>query len=98
MIFEEEFDRELANCINDSAKGYSKQCARSAIHHLELAWKIKDVDPEMAIFRAITSEEEAATAIFIALKDKGYLNAKKIKFKKHSYNRHSAHPSAVSGI
>ncbi len=87
MIFEDEFDRELANCINDSAKGYSKQCARSAIHHLELAWKIKDIDPEMAIFRAITSEEEAATAIFIALKDKGYINAKKIKFKKHSYKQ-----------
>ena len=87
MIFEQEFDRELANCINDSAKGYAKQCARSANHHLELAWKIKDLDPEMAIFRAITAEEEAASAIFIALKDKGYDNAKKIKFKRHSYKQ-----------
>ncbi len=87
MIFEDEFDREIANCINDSAKGYSKQCARCAIHHLELAWAIKDIDPEMAIFRAITAEEEAATAIFIALKDKGYKNAKKIKFKSHPYKQ-----------
>ena len=87
MNFEHEFDRELANCINDNAKGYAKQCARSAIHHLELAYKIKDIDPEMAVFRSVTAEEEAATAIFIALKDKGYANAKKIKFKRHSYKQ-----------
>jgi len=87
MIIEHELDRELISCINDTAKGYSKHCARSAIHHLELAWKIKDIDPEMAVFRAITSEEEAATAIFIALKDKGYINAEKIKHQQHSYKQ-----------
>lgn len=85
MIFENEFDRELANCINESAKGHSRNCARSAIRHIEMAWKIKDIDPDMAVFRAITAEEEAATAIFLALKEQRYENANKIKYKNHSY-------------
>jgi hypothetical protein len=41
----------------------------------------------MSIFRAITAEEEAATAIFIALKEKEYDHAKKIKFKNHIYKQ-----------
>lgn len=86
-IFDTDFDRELMNCINDNAKGYSKQCARNAIHHLEKAWEIKDIDKEMSIFRAITAEEEAATAIFISLKEKGYENSNKIKFRKHPYKQ-----------
>jgi hypothetical protein len=85
MIFENEFDRELANCINESAKGHSRNCVRSAIRHIEMAWKIKDIDPEMAVFRAITAEEEAATAIFLALKEQRYEGANKIKYKKHPY-------------
>lgn len=87
MIFENEFDEELFACINDNAKGHSKHCARNAIHHLERAWKLREIDPEMAVFRAITAEEEAATAIFLVLKEQGYENAEKIKFKKHSYKQ-----------
>lgn len=86
-IFQQKIDKLIFECINNTARGYAKNCARNAISHLECAWKIKDIDPEMAIFRAITSEEEAATAIFIALKEKGYTNADKIKFKKHSYKQ-----------
>jgi hypothetical protein len=56
MIFEGEFDKELFACINENAKGHSKHCARSAIRHLECAWVLKDIDPEMAVFRAITAE------------------------------------------
>lgn len=85
MIFDNEFDRELANCINESATGHSRNCARNAIRHIEKAWKTKELDPEMAVFRAITAEEEAATAIFLSLKERRYENANKIKFKKHSY-------------
>lgn len=87
MIFEDELDKALFACINENAKGHSKHCARNAIHHLERAWKLKEIDPEMAVFRAITAEEEAATAIFLALKEQGYENADKIKFKKHSYKQ-----------
>lgn len=86
-VFTEEIDRVVFECIDVSAKGHGRNCARNAIFHLESAWKIKDIDPEMAVFRAITAEEEAATAIFIALKEKGYQNANKIKFKNHPYKQ-----------
>lgn len=82
-----ELDREVVQIINDSAKGYTKSCAGNAIHHLEKSWQIKDIDPEMAVFRAITAEEEAATSIFIALKEKGYDNSQKLKFKNHTYKQ-----------
>lgn len=80
-------DKEIVSIINDSAKGLVRNCARSAIFHLEKSWEIKDIDPEMAVFRAITAEEEAATSIFIALKEKGYDNSQKIKFKNHTYKQ-----------
>ncbi len=86
-VIEEEIDKEIIKCINETAKGLMRSCARSAIHHIERAWKLKEIDPEMAVFRSITAEEEAATAIFIALKEKGYNNAKKLKFKKHVYKQ-----------
>lgn len=86
-IFDNTFDEELIDCITQNAKSHSKQCARNAIHHLEKAYEIKDIDKEMAVFRAITAEEEAATAVFLALKEKGYSNSKKIKFKKHPYKQ-----------
>jgi len=82
-----ELDREVVQIINDSAKGFTKSCARNAIHQLEKSWKIKDIDPEMAVFCAITAEEEAATSIFIALKEKGYDNSQKLKFKNHTYKQ-----------
>jgi hypothetical protein len=67
-----ELDQEVKNIVEEQAKGLVKSCAKNAIRHLEKAWDIKDIDPEMSIFRAITAEEEAATSIFIALKEKGY--------------------------
>lgn len=54
---------------------------------MEYAWKIKDIDPEMSVFRSITAEEEAATAIFLSLKEKKYENAEKLKFQDHSYKQ-----------
>jgi len=86
-MFELEIDNIIFEIIRDNAKGYSKQCIRSAVSHIEKAWKLKDIDPEMAVFRAITAEEEAATAIFIALRDLKYENAKKIKFRSHEYKQ-----------
>lgn len=86
-ILDTELDRELMSCIVENAKGYSKHCARNAISHLEKAWEIRHIDKEMAVFRSITAEEEAATAIFVSLKEKGYDNARKIKFKQHAYKQ-----------
>ncbi|MCW5207251.1 hypothetical protein VU11_00955 [Desulfobulbus sp. US2] len=55
----------------------TKHCLNNALYHIEKAWKIKDIDLEMAVFRGITAEEEAASAIFHCLKKHRYQNAKK---------------------
>ncbi len=74
--------------------GAIKQCGKNAILHLEKAWKIRDIDTEMALFRAITAEEEAASAVFYCLKNNRYKNSDKIKFKEHAYKL-GLHPFLV---
>lgn len=83
-------DSAVVECLN-YATGRVKQCAKHSIHHLERSWEIKDVDPEMAAFRSITAEEEAATALFIAIKEKHYPNAVKLKFRDHRFKA-AIHP------
>ena len=60
-----------------------KHCARSAIRHLQKAWKLLDLDPEIAIFRSITAEEESATAIFHSLRRRGYRYSERLSPTKH---------------
>ncbi len=83
----DKFDSDLLDSIKEKAKGQSKQCVFNAINHLEMAYKIKDIDPNMAYFRAITAEEEMASAIFLILKEHQYNNAKKLKHLNHSYKQ-----------
>ena len=83
----EKFDKELLDSIKEKAKGQSKNCIFNAVHHLEMAHKIKNIDPEMACFRCITAEEEAASAIFLILKEHQYDNAKKIRHMNHNYKQ-----------
>jgi len=65
------FQQAVASMVLDRpAPG--KHAARSAMAHIERAWTIRKIDPEMAAFRAITGEEESATAIFHALKHRKY--------------------------
>ena len=60
-----------------------KHSARNAISHIKKAWLLKEVDKEMSVFRAITAEEEAATAIFHSLKRHNYKGANRINYRKH---------------
>lgn len=60
-----------------------KHAARNAFNHIKNAWKIKDIDPTMAAFRAITGVEEAATAIFHALKRNKYNNSQLLNKDRH---------------
>jgi len=69
----------------DDCRGAVRNCGKNAVHHLEKAWAIRDLDLEMAIFRGITAEEEAATSLFYCLKNHNYLNSRKISFKEHKY-------------
>jgi len=41
----------------------------------------------MAVFRAITAEEEAAMAIFSSLRQLGYLRANKLSFRNHTHKQ-----------
>lgn len=76
------FQKEITKLVLDTSSP-GKHAARSAIFHIQKAWQIKDIDPEMAVFRAITGEEESATAIFHSLRKHDYAGAKNLNPKKH---------------
>jgi hypothetical protein len=52
--------------------------AFNAIRHLNRAWMLREIDPMMAAFRAMTGEEEAATALFHALRRLKYPAARRL--------------------
>ena len=55
-------EKVVEHILQSSAPG--KHAARSALRHLERAWKLVDEMPELAMFSAITAEEESAAALF----------------------------------
>ncbi len=63
--------------------GLGRNSARSAVRHINASWKTREVDIEMAVFRILTAEEEAATAIFYAIKRLKYPLHDKINMKSH---------------
>ncbi len=65
--------------------GRVRNCARNAFVHLRGAWTLHHVDDEMALFRALTAEEEAATALMHALKTKGYAGAERLRPRDHRH-------------
>jgi len=77
-------EKEIADIV-PQIKGAGKWRAFNAILHLNKAWKIKGIDNEMSAFRAITAEEEAATAVFLSLKLRKYENSDKLKPMDHSH-------------
>jgi hypothetical protein len=85
--------RVVEHLLKSPAPG--KHAARSALRHLERAWKLADEMPEIAIFLAITAEEESATALFHSLKRRGYKNANHLKQKSHIYKT-ALHPFLLS--
>ena len=76
----------VKDCLRELS-GWTKQCGLHAFEHLEKAQALAELDPEMAIFRAITAEEEAATVLFITLKQRQYNGAKQIQHRSHLYKQ-----------
>lgn len=76
-----------------------RHCIRNAYRHLEKAWHLDGVDLQMAAFRAITAEEEAASGLFHALKRRGYAGATKLNPRNHVH-KNSVVPFciAVAGV
>lgn len=77
-----DFDKVLADTI-PLMKPPGKWAAFNSIRHLNKAWKLKDHDLEMAVFCAITAEEEAATALFHSLKRHHYNSSDRLKPRDH---------------
>jgi hypothetical protein len=75
------FQQSVIEAIKD-CKSEIRNCCETALLHLEKAWILKD-DKEMAVFRSITAEEEAAIAVFFCLKKHQYTNANKLQFKQN---------------
>jgi hypothetical protein len=57
--------------------------AFNALLHISKAWELRALDREMAVFRSFCAEEEAATAIFHALKRLRYPGAEKLQHRNH---------------
>jgi hypothetical protein len=68
----------------------SRNSMRNANRHLKSAWKIRDIDLGMSVFRGITAIEEAATGIIYAMQEIGYDHAEKLSGHDHK------HKAAVS--
>lgn len=61
----------------------TRWAAFNAIRQLNKAYKLRETDEEMALFRAITAEEEAATALFRSLRRRGYARADLLRPREH---------------
>ena len=73
----DDFQEGILRCL-DRQGSHVMQCARSAVRHLSRAWRLRDLDLGMALFRCLTAEEEAATAVFLALKSRQYEGASRL--------------------
>lgn len=82
-------EKVVEHILQSSAPG--KHAARSALRHLERAWKLVDEMPELAMFSAITAEEESATALFHVLKRCRYKGARLLKSRNHLHKT-ALHP------
>ncbi|TKB57396.1 hypothetical protein [Ferrimonas aestuarii] len=78
---------EQFNKRTSSLRGSSGSCVKSALYHVEMAKKLACLDPEMSIFRLITAEEEAATAIILMLKEHGYDGSKRLSKNNHLHKQ-----------
>ncbi|MCG7364202.1 hypothetical protein MHZ93_23365 [Roseomonas sp. ACRSG] len=77
-----DFHKGLEECVG-KLNGRVKHCGRSAFHHIRRAWVLHGIDNEMSAFRAITAEEEAASALILSLQQKQYPGARGLNFRAH---------------
>lgn len=78
------FQTSVERCIG-MLSGRVKHCGRSSHRHLRRAWMLRRSAPELAAFCMITAEEEAATAVILALKSNQYSGSEKLNHKSHPH-------------
>jgi hypothetical protein len=76
------FEVNMQKCFK-KLNGRIKHCARNAFQHLRRAKALSGVDDEMCAFRVLTAEEEAASALILALKQKRYPGAMRLNHRDH---------------
>lgn len=74
----------LLEMVNKTPKN-TNGAVRNAWYHIEKAKQLLGIDNEMAAFRAITAEEEAAAGIIYALKAINYDNANLLSTRDHKH-------------
>ncbi len=79
-----DFEKEAIKILDSMPKSRSRNCFRSALQHLEKAHRLLDFDLEMAAFRAITAEEEAASGLMYSLKELHYPESENLNPRSHS--------------
>lgn len=78
-----EEDRRIVSLLRHEPEDWTRKSLDAAFIHLSLAHRLKDIDSAMAVFRAITAEEEAATGLLRALLARGYAAPEKLLPKDH---------------
>jgi hypothetical protein len=81
----EDIHRHLEKAAEKLKPPRVRNACRNAFNHLRKAWTLHPVDSEMSLFRAVTAEEEAATAVIRALNAQGYPNAGLLKERLHPH-------------
>ena len=66
-------------------KSRGKHCFRSAVDHLKKGWALRQIDPNMAVFRAITAEEEAASGLIYVIKERLHIDSEKLDPRSHRH-------------
>lgn len=66
-------------------KGGAGYAAKSCNRHIDRALRLQEEMPEVALFLAITAEEEAASSIFHVLEKRRYDRWKEIRRRDHKY-------------
>jgi hypothetical protein len=80
-----QFEADIIELLRERPE-VGKHSARSAIRHLNQAWKTREVDLDMAVFRIFTAEEEAATALIYSINRLCYAGHNKINLKSHEHH------------
>ncbi|WP_137866785.1 hypothetical protein [Sphingopyxis sp. FD7] len=75
----------LADAVERIGPARVRHSGRNAFNHLRKSWELHPVDAEMSYFRALTAEEEAASALILALRQQRYPGAKRLDPQIHAH-------------
>lgn len=76
-------DLAIVRLLNSEPDDWTKKSFGASFVHLSLAHRIREIDPAMALLRAITAEEEAASGLLRALRAIKYSKSDELRAKDH---------------